>query len=155
MTTPDEKERLKSLRALSELLDSKFEGPFGIRIGLDGILGFVPVVGDVVTTLVSFSLLIAAARLGATPSTLVRMSMNILFENIVDLIPFFGSVFDIFWKSNLRNLRILEAQLESPARTSVASRWVVTGIILVLSVVLFLLAYLGVMIVQFFVGLLS
>ena len=85
----EDQDRLQRLKILSEVMDSKFEGPFGIRFGLDGILGFVPFVGDIVTTLISFSILVTAARLGATPSTLLRMAGNILFENLIDMIPIF------------------------------------------------------------------
>ncbi len=69
---------LQRIKILSEILDSKFEGPFGIRFGLDGILSFVPVIGDIITTLLSFSILVVASRLGASSATLFRMAMNIL-----------------------------------------------------------------------------
>jgi hypothetical protein len=136
-------------------MDSKFEGPFGIRFGLDGILGFVPFVGDIVTTLISFSILVAAARLGATPSTLIRMAGNILFENLIDMIPIFGSLFDFWWQSNNRNMKILEAQMLHPERVSVSSRIIVLTVILIGFVFLFFLVYLSWMILQFFIHLLS
>jgi hypothetical protein len=151
----EENKQLHKLRSLSELLDTRFEGPFGLRIGLDGILGFVPVVGDLITTVLSFGILISAANLGASPSTLIRMSLNILFENVVDMVPVLGSIFDIYWKANIRNMKILEAQLINPERASVTSRIVIVSIILLLSLILFLLAYLSWMAIEFFVGLLS
>lgn len=155
MLSPEEKKKLEQIRKLSELLDTRFEGPFGIRIGLDGILGFVPFVGDIVTTLLSFSILVSAAQLGATPSTLLRMSLNILFENIVDMIPILGSFFDIYWKSNIMNLRILEAQMENPQKVSLSSRIIILALVFLVFVVLFLMAYLSWMIIQFFIGLIS
>jgi hypothetical protein len=151
----EEQTRLQRLKILSELMDSKFEGPFGIRFGLDGILGFVPFIGDIFTTLVSFSILVAAAQMGATPSTLIRMAWNILFENLIDMIPIFGSFFDIYWKSNNMNMKILEAQLIHPERVTVTSRIVVLLLILGVFVVLFTLIYLSWMMIQFFVHLLS
>lgn len=155
MKTPEEKKQLEQIRKLSELLDSRFEGPFGIRIGLDGILGLVPFVGDIITTLLSFSILVSAARVRATPATLLRMSLNILIENVIDMVPLLGSLFDIYWKSNLMNLRILEAQLEHPERVSVSSRVIILSIIFSVFVILFLMGYLSWMIIQFFVGLIS
>lgn len=147
--------RLQQLRTLSTLLDSKFEGPYGIRFGLDGILGFVPFIGDIITTLLSFSILVSAANLGATPSTLIRMSLNILFENLIDMIPFAGSVFDLWFQSNNRNLRILEAHLQNPEKVSAASRIIVLLVVFLMLIVMFLVVYLSWMILQFFIGLFS
>lgn len=155
MTTPEEQNQLEKLRRLSDLMDTRFEGPFGIRIGLDGILGFVPFVGDIVTTLVSFSILVFAAQLGATPSTLIRMALNILVENVIDMIPVLGSFFDIYWKSNIMNVKILEAQMENPHRVSVTSRVIILVLIFAIFLILFVMAYLSWMIIHFFVGLIS
>jgi hypothetical protein len=151
----EDKKSLQRVRLLSELLDSKFEGPFGIRFGLDGILGFVPFVGDIITTLLSFSVLVVAARLGAGPATLLRMGMNILFENLIDMIPFVGNVFDFWFQSNNRNLKILEAQLRYPEKTSVTSRILLLGVMLLIFIVLFTVVYLSWMVLQFFIGLIA
>lgn len=155
MMNEEDKKSLQRVRMLSELLDSKFEGPFGIRFGLDGILGFVPFIGDIITTLLSFSILVSAAQLGATPATLIRMAMNILFENLIDMIPILGSVFDFWFQANNRNLKILEAQLAHPEKTSVTSRVILLGIILVIFISLFMVVYLSWMMLQFFIGLIS
>lgn len=151
----DDLQKIQRLKILSELMDSKFEGPLGIRFGLDGILGFVPFIGDIVTTLVSFSILVSAAQMGATPSTLIRMAMNILFENLIDMIPFAGSLFDFWFQANNRNMRILELQLENPRKASTTSRFIVLAVILLILVALFLTIYLSWMVLQFFIGLLS
>jgi len=151
----EELEKFQRLKILSELMDSKFEGPFGIRFGLDGILGFVPFIGDIVTSLISFSILVSAAQMGATPSTLTRMALNILFENLIDMIPFVGSLFDFWFQANNRNMKILETHLENPEKASVTSRVVVLGVVLFILIVLFLMGYLSWMILQFFIGLLS
>ena len=155
MMKPDDQVKLQQLKKLSDLLDTRFEGPFGIRIGLDGILGLVPFVGDIITTLLSFSILVSAARIGAAPSTLVRMALNILFENLIDMIPVLGSLFDFFWKANVRNIKILESQLENPRSVTVSSRIIVLTLILFLFIIMFLMAYLSWMVIQFFVGLIS
>ena len=151
----DELVKFKRLKVLSELMDSKFEGPLGIRFGLDGILGFVPFIGDIVTTLISFSFLVSAAQMGATPSTLIRMALNILFENLVDMIPFAGSLFDFWFQANNRNMKILELHLENPEKTSITSRIVVLVVVLLILLVLFFMVYLSWMILQFFIGVLS
>lgn len=136
-------------------MDSRFEGPMGIRFGLDGILGFVPFIGDIITSVVSFSILVGAAQMGATPATLVRMALNILFENLIDMIPVLGSLFDFWWQSNNRNIVILEKHLEQPEKTSVTSRVVVLAVIFGVFMILFLFMYLSWMILQVLIGLLS
>ncbi|MFL5783516.1 MAG: DUF4112 domain-containing protein [Bacteriovoracaceae bacterium] len=151
----EQQTRLQRLKILSVLMDSKFEGPLGIRFGLDGIVGFVPVVGDIITTLVSFSILVTAAQMGATPSTLIRMAWNILFENLIDMIPIFGNFFDIWWQSNNLNITLLEEQLTHPRKVTITSRIFVLCLILGVFILLFLMMYLSWMMIQFFVHLLS
>lgn len=116
---------MNRLRRISVLLDSQFKGPFGFRFGLDGILGLIPVVGDLTTTLVSFYILIEGALLGAPPAVLIRMGINILIENIVDCIPVIGNIFDFFWKSNTKNIRLLERHQSNPRRASLEAKIII------------------------------
>lgn len=155
MHTEDDLKKFQRLKVLSELMDSKFVGPFGIRFGLDGLLGFVPFIGDILTTLISFSILVSAAQMGATPATLLRMGMNILIENLVDMIPFLGSFFDFWFQANNRNMKILELQLQDPEKASTISRVLVLCLILLILIILFLAVYLSWMLFQFLIGILS
>lgn len=129
--------RAKHVRDLAVLLDSKFEGPFGFRFGLDGLLGFIPVIGDFVTTGLSLYIIITAASLGAAPSVILRMGLNVLLENLMDMIPGLGNLFDFYWKSNTKNLALLEAHLHDPQ----GSRWRAR---LVLGFICFLLLFITV-----------
>ena len=124
------------LQKLATFLDSKFQLPGGIRIGWDGILGFIPGIGDVVTNVLSMYIIARAAALGCSPSVIIRMGGNVLLDNLFDLVPVLGNFFDIFWKSNLKNLELLEKFQASPERTTLGSR------ILVLSTVLLVFAVL-------------
>lgn len=94
--------------SISRLMDSAIRLPGGFRIGLDGIVGLVPGVGDVATGLVSLWLLREAHREGLPRSALLRMLGNVLIDTTLGAIPIAGDVFDFFWKSNMRNLRIIE-----------------------------------------------
>jgi hypothetical protein len=152
MMNDKDNKSLQRIKILSEILDSKFEGPFGIRFGLDGILSFVPVIGDIITTLLSFSILVVAYRLGASSATLFRMAMNILFENLIDMIPVLGSFFDLWFQSNNRNLKILEAQLSHPERVSVISRIVLLSLILFVFFTMLMFVSLSWMMLQVFIG---
>lgn len=110
------------LRKLSHLMDSQYSGPLGFKFGLDGLLGLIPVVGDFVTTTISLYIIFQAGMLGCSPSTIMRMGLNILIESVADLIPVFGNLFDFFWKSNNKNIDLIEQHLINPQSTSFRSR---------------------------------
>lgn len=116
------REKLDHLKKVSTALDSQFQGPFGLRFGWDAIIGLIPGVGDAITTGFSFYILAHAALMGCKPSTLLRMGMNVLMENVIDIVPFLGNVFDFFWKANNKNIQILESHFASPRETTIQSR---------------------------------
>ncbi len=125
---------LARLEKLAEWLDSKYETPIGLRVGWDGILGLVPVVGEFVTTLISAYLIGRAAMLGASTSVLVRMGLNVVIDDVIAIVPFVGWIGDFFWKSNQMNTRLLRAHLMDPPRTrrrSIAVLATVLGVIFV------------------------
>jgi len=115
--TFDRLERLDRLRRLARLLDSRWTIP-GTRIGfgLDGIASLVPVAGGTLTALVSLHVLDEARRLGVPKRLIARMLGNIAFDWAAGSIPVIGTIFDIAFKSNLRNLRLLERHLEDSVR---------------------------------------
>jgi hypothetical protein len=131
---PESQHQYRELKKLSSLLDTYFEGPFGVRFGLDALIGLIPVIGDVISTAFSFYIILRAYFLGCGPSTLIRMALNVLFENLVDMLPFIGNIFDFFWRSNQRNLILLEQHLENPRRVTLTSRLILLGIFLSLLV---------------------
>ncbi|PWC43587.1 DUF4112 domain-containing protein [Azospirillum sp. TSO22-1] len=113
----DRLERLDRLRRLARLLDNRWTIP-GTRIGfgLDGIASLVPVAGDTLTALVSLHILDQARRMGVPKRLIARMLGNVLFDWAAGSIPVIGTVFDVAFKSNLRNLRLLEQHLEEGMR---------------------------------------
>jgi hypothetical protein len=115
-------ERIDRLRRLAWLLDSSIPIP-GTRfsIGLDALIGLVPFLGDLVGIILSSTILIEAARLGASRSVLARMAFNVALEGLVGLVPFAGDLFDAAWKANQRNVRLLGAWLERPRQVERAS----------------------------------
>lgn len=114
---------LRPLRRLARLLDSSIPLPGGYRIGLDGLIGLVPGVGDAVGASVSGYIILRAAQLGVPWPTLLRMTGNVLVDGLIGLIPILGDLFDFAWKANLRNMALLEAALQKPpARGSAQQR---------------------------------
>jgi len=101
-------DRLRWVAGVARLLDSQFRLPgTQFRFGLDPLLGLLPIVGDVSTTLVSVALLLTMLRHGASGAVVVRMALNILFDSVVGAIPILGNVFDFAYKSNERNVALL------------------------------------------------
>jgi len=96
------------IKTVSYLLDEQFRVPgTKFRFGLDPVMNLVPVLGDIPGFLISAGLLFAMAKKGASNKLVVLMSINILLDTIIGGIPVIGQVFDFFYKSNTRNLRLM------------------------------------------------
>src|SRR5271170_6514798 len=107
----------ENLDILSHLLDDCFRIPgTEIRFGLDGIVGLIPAIGDVLTGLASCILIFAAWVRGVPYITLTRMAVNLALDVVVGAIPFLGDAFDIAWKANRRNYKLLIRHIEQPRR---------------------------------------
>ena len=107
-----------------------------IRIGLDALLGLLPGGGDVAAGVFSGEIILQAARAGAPTPVLGRMLGNVVLDVVVGSIPILGDVFDVAWRANSRNVRLLEAWLDRPTATKRASALTVGGILLLLLVVI-------------------
>lgn len=110
---------VERLRRLAYLLDDRFAIPgTRYRIGLDGLIGLVPGIGDGVTTLLALYIVLEARRLGLPLSKLGRMGINVGLDAVLGAVPLVGDLFDVAWKSNRRNLALLldhlEAESEAP-----------------------------------------
>ena len=115
------------LEQLAKLLDAKYQLPGGFRIGWDGILGFVPGIGDLITNILSMYIIARAAALGCSPSVILRMGGNVLLDNLFDLFPIIGNFFDIFWKSNLKNIELLDQFQAHPTKTTFTSKLLIVA----------------------------
>jgi hypothetical protein len=102
---------------MAKWLDSAIPLPGGFRIGLDGIIGLIPGVGDAVTAVFSLLILQEAYRRRVPKMILVRMSINILIDTMVGAIPILGDIFDFFWKANTKNAQLLDDYQYTPQRT--------------------------------------
>lgn len=120
---------LAELRHLSNLLDSKYRLPGGFRVGWDGLLGLIPGIGDIATSMISFYIIVRAAALGCPPVVLARMGLNVLIDNVFDAIPIVGQIFDFFWKANNKNMALLEAHLRTPAHARRSSMWALASVL--------------------------
>jgi hypothetical protein len=104
---------LAEFERVSRMLDSQWRIPgTGMRFGIDPLVGLVPGLGDVATGLVSAYIVLMARRLGLPNHVMARMVGNIALDVVVGSIPLLGSVFDLFYKANRRNFRILQEHVD-------------------------------------------
>ena len=110
-------QRLARFEMLAKLLDVVFILPgTKIRYGVDGILRLVPVVGDLLATAFSLWLVREARALGAPWHVTARMLGNVAVEGVVGMVPIAGDAFDVLFRANMRNVRLLRRWLERQPR---------------------------------------
>ncbi len=100
-------DHLKNARLLATMMDSQFS-LFGIRFGLDALLGLVPGLGDFVSLLLASYLLWIGYQIGLPAKKMVQMIFNLGFDTLIGAVPLIGDIADVFFKANMKNLRILE-----------------------------------------------
>jgi hypothetical protein len=99
----------KQLDWIAKLMDAQFSIPgTNFRFGLDGIIGLIPGAGDLSTLAISGYLLTIMAKNGASGYVLARMVLNVLIDAIFGMIPILGDIFDIAFKANMRNLKLMK-----------------------------------------------
>jgi len=107
--TTTENPQLRHLQTLAKLMDNQFRIPgTDFRFGIDAIIGLIPGVGDLTTFGISGFMLFIMAKNGASGFVLARMILNVLIDTIVGSIPLFGDLFDFAYKSNTKNVRLMQ-----------------------------------------------
>lgn len=107
---------LARLDRLSQLLDTAILIPgTNIRFGADALIGLVPGIGDAVTTAISCWIVYEAHQLGAPRHVLARMIANVALDSIIGAVPLAGDAFDVMWRANRRNYRLLRDWMEREA----------------------------------------
>jgi len=118
----------ENLELLSHILDDCFRVPgTSIRFGIDGIIGLIPGLGDILTGLASCIIVLAAWFRGVPYITLARMLVNLAIDVIIGAVPFLGDAFDIAWKANRRNYKLLTRHLAEPRKHTWRDWCVLTG----------------------------
>lgn len=110
-------QRLARLDAVAKLLDIAFILPgTNIRYGIDGIIGLIPVVGDIIATALSLWLVREARALGAPWHVTARMLGNVAIQGVVGTVPVAGDAFDVLFRANIRNVRMLRRWMDRQPR---------------------------------------
>ncbi len=109
----DFEKRLTRIKKLAQLMDQAFLIPgTGRRVGLDSLIGLIPGVGDLATTAASGYIVREAWLLGLPKRKMAQMIWNIAVDAVVGSVPLLGDLFDIAFKSNTRNVKLIEAHLD-------------------------------------------
>jgi hypothetical protein len=104
---------LARLEALARLMDGAFTLPgTNIRIGLDGVIGLLPVAGDLISGIVSSYLIWEARQLGASRWVIGRMMANTAVDTLIGAVPVVGDAFDVLFRANMKNMALLRRHLE-------------------------------------------
>jgi hypothetical protein len=110
-------QRLARLEAVAKVLDVAFIVPgTNIRYGIDGLIGLIPVVGDLIATALSLWLVREARALGAPWHVTARMLGNVAVQGVVGIVPVAGDAFDVLFRANIRNARMLRRWLDRQPR---------------------------------------
>lgn len=125
-----------SIARLAWLLDESIRLPGGFRVGIDGFIGLIPGVGDLLGLAASSYILYLARQAGAGKVVLLRMAANALLEAILGSIPVLGDVFDFVFKANMRNLKLLQRYSIAPTHVRrVSLLWLLGIALLMLAVI--------------------
>ena len=128
---------LAEVEFLAWLLDNSIPvpGTGGRRFGIDALVGFVPVVGDLFGGLMSLLVVWRGSRMGLPRIVVVRMLANAVIDLVIGAIPLVGDAFDLWFKVNDRNLRLIRRYLERPD-ASTRHEWLVVLVMVVVVVAL-------------------
>lgn len=115
---PSREDALARVTLVARLMDSAFIIPgLNRRVGFDAVLGLVPGVGDALSAVLASYIIWEARQLGLPRWKIARMVANVAVDTALGAIPLAGDVFDVFFKSNERNLRIIHEHLGTPKRS--------------------------------------
>ena len=116
------------LEALAKLMDGAFVIPgTNIRMGLDGLIGLVPVAGDMIAGLISTYMIWEARQLGAPSWLIARMVANTLLDTTIGAIPLLGDAFDVMFRANMKNMALLRRHMERKGSAASTSGPVIEG----------------------------
>ncbi len=136
-----EPREIGTARTLARVLDGMIPLPGGARVGLDAVIGLVPGVGDLAGAGASAYIVMLGIRAGVSRAAVVRMVGNIAVDTVVGSLPLLGDLFDLGWRSNMRNVAIMESDLGSAGIRRHTSKAVLIVIVLGTLVALAGLAY--------------
>lgn len=135
-------ERLRWVERTSRLMDNQFRLPgTSFRFGLDPIINFVPILGDLSGFLISAALVLTMAQHGASRKVVILMVLNVLLDAAIGAIPLIGWIFDFTFKANTRNINLLRKHY-TQGKYQGSGKGIIITIILVLLIFFAIFCYL-------------
>ena len=132
---------LQRLKTVATLMDAKFKIPgTDIRFGLDALIGLIPGAGDLAGFGVSGYMIWVMANNGASGFVLARMILNVLIDTFFGSIPILGDLFDVAFKSNLKNMRLMEQHYKDGRHNGSAWKVIIPVLFLLLLVIVGVIA---------------
>ena len=129
-------EKLIRLKLLSKRLDNNFTIPgTKAKIGLDPIMGAIPIIGDLIGALLSTYIMYSGIKMGVPRSVVAQMATNIALDFTIGWIPIIGDIFDIIWKSNKRNVKLIEEAMMAKEEGD-KTNYLITGALLIILIIL-------------------
>lgn len=150
----DRSRALAEVEFLAWLLDNSIPvpGTGGRRLGVDALIGFVPLIGDLFGGVMSLVVVWRGSRMGLARVVVVRMLANTALDIVLGAIPLIGDAFDLWFKVNERNLGLIRRHLERPD-TSTRNDWlVVAGFVAVIVLILVAIGWLFVALITALAG---
>ena len=111
-TAASRRAALERLEWLANIMDTAIVLPGNIRVGADAVIGLLPGIGDAVTTGISLWIVKEAHGLGVPKHIITRMVGNVAVDAFTGVVPVLGDAFDMFWRANRRNVKLLREHLE-------------------------------------------
>ena len=153
MDTPAPSPAIARVRAVARVLDTAIGIPgTRIRFGLDPIIGLVPGLGDVASAVLSGYIVLTGIRLGVSPTVVARMIGNIAIDTLLGSVPVLGDLFDASWKSNKKNVELLERHLGVAATGGRRNRLLAIGGVAALILIAAAGAALAFVAIRFLIG---
>lgn len=124
-------------------MDSSIRLPGGFRIGLDGLIGLIPGIGDATGAIISTYIVAEAVKAGVPKRVLLQMAANVAIELGIGSIPILGDIFDFVFRANQKNVGLMEQYIASPEPTKSRSTMWIAGVLLILVGALIAIAWIA------------
>ena len=140
--TPNTRPVPEWVSGLAWVLDESIPLPAGRRVGVDGVVSFIPGIGDAAGLVASMVVVLAGIGAGASVPTVALMMVNVGIDTLIGAIPFLGAIFDLGFKASSRNMGLIERDLadRASAKRSAIRTFVIAAVVIFIAAILFVVA---------------
>ena len=129
-------EKLIRLKLLSNRLDEIITIPgTKYKIGIDPIIGIIPVVGDLLGSIISIYIIYSGSKMGLSSRVVAKMGLNLGLDFVIGLTPFLGDILDMGWKANKRNVELIEKNIKQTSENSTLSNLIIATLTILILVI--------------------